>query len=673
MNLVAIAWFFLFVGSAFGLFGRPLAVAARRPAALFQAVGCLALTIAGFQGLNGLEWEYIPTTLPHLGPLVFGMDRLSGLFLLLLGLLGFSTSLFASGYLEHLEERWNFHWLPLLNGLFIFSMSGVFLARHTLVFLLFWELMALASFGLVVLESWQERNRRTGFMYLAITHLGAALLFLGLLWPCATNGLDFRFAGWFAGVAGLSIKTRMIIFAALFLGFATKAGLVPMHVWLPRAHPQAPAHVSALMSGIMIKTGVYGMMRFFIVSSALPAPAAWGWLLVITGITSALLAVLYALNEQQLKALLAYSSIENIGIIFMALGLGLLFRTEGSPALAQIAFTAALLHSANHALFKGLLFMGAGAIQYRSHTLNLDELGGLARGMPLLSMLFFVGAIAMSGLPPTNGFMGEWLVYRSLIAGFSFSHLSWKLILPLIAALLALTGALAAAAAVKSFGCAFLGRPKIAHLHTGPDPDRWMLAGMGFPAFLCLLLGVMPELLSQPIAAMIAEFGYGPAPTTVSGLVWPQIAGSEGLQPLLIVTLLTVGILAAWILVKRCPRGTTAARVPETVDTWNCSTPLTARMSYTGSSFSEPFLVNFALMFSPQRRFRTHGPLSPLLSTRMTYTVRVRKIFEDFLYRPTLAAVLRLSHVVQGLQAGSLQVYLALMFLALIGLLIVGR
>ncbi|MBF0500876.1 MAG: hypothetical protein HQM09_12130 [Candidatus Riflebacteria bacterium] len=682
MILISIACVLLFAGSISGLFGRSFAISGRRTGAILQAIGCLALTIAGYQGLNGPGWESVPIVLPHLGAIAIGMDRLTGLFIMLLGIMGFSTSLFASSYLEHLEQRWNFHWLPILYGIFICSMSGVFLARHTILFLFFWEMMALSSFGLVILESWQERNRRTGFMYLAITHLGAALLFLGLLWPCAKAGLDFTFSGWLVGIVSMSVKARFIVFSALLLGFAAKAGLVPLHVWLPRAHPQAPAHVSALMSGIMIKTGVYGMMRFFVTVSPLPMPAMWGWLLLFAGLASALLGVLYALNEREIKALFAYSSIENIGIIFMALGMGLLFRSEGRYALANLAFVAALLHSANHALFKGILFMGAGAIQYRTHTLNLDELGGLARGMPILSIMFFVGAVAMSGLPPSNGFMGEWLLYRSLIAGFSVSHLSWKLFLPLIAALLALTGALAAAAAVKSFGCAFLGRAKKVDLHIAPDPDNYMLSGLGLPAFCCLLLGFFPELFSQPIAKMIAEFGYGPMPQPHASLMWPRIAGTEGLQPLLIASLLTVGLLAAWVVLKRlsyrkdkyaAPTDISSIEAIRIVDTWNCGTPLTERMSYTGSSFSEPFLVNFALMFSPRRNFRALGSLAPLLPTRLTYAIRVSKVFEDYMYRPAIAGILAISHSFQRLQAGSLQGYLSLMFFALIVLLIAAK
>lgn len=670
MNLILVAWLLFLAGSLTGLAGRSVAFAGRRVGALLQALGCIALAWAGSHGMGGIAWESTPLTIPHIGTLILGMDRLTGIFMLMLGIVGFSSCLFAVGYLDHLESRWNFHWLPLMTGLFLFSMSGVFLARHVLVFLFFWELMALSSFVLVILESWSERQRRTGFMYLTITHAGAAFLFMGLLWPVAGSGAGYSFSAWTQGLALMSPFHRWMVFGALMIGFATKAGMIPLHVWLPRAHPQAPAHVSALMSGVMIKTGIYGLLRFFL-TPLLPNPMVWGTLLLGLGIVSALVGVLYAMYEENIKSLLAYSSIENIGIICLGIGMGLIFRASGMEPQAITAFAAALVHSFNHALFKGLLFLGAGAIHERTHTGNLDELGGLARTMPILSGLFFIGALAISALPPTNGFAGEWLIYRSLIAGFALPHLTFKLLTPLLAALLALAGALAAACFVKAFGCIFLGRTRNPKLHVGSEPALPILYGMGLPALLCLMLGALPDLIITPATAAIGGVArWKNMADTLPTLAWPAPTGSEGVEPLLIFSLLALGILLAFRLLQSQRR---AGPGTESGDTWNCGTPLTARMSYSASGFAEPFLVNFAALFAPRRSFRTLGPNAPLLPARMTYVVSVRKIFEEYLYKPVLGFLLWLSHRFQHLQAGSLQVYLFLMFIVLIGLLALGR
>jgi len=665
MTLLALAWVFFFISFLTGVFGHDVAVRWRRFGCHAAAIGSALILALGISGLAGTEWRQVCLSPEVLGPCRIALDRLSGLFLTMLGGIGVSASIFADGYLEHLEKRWNFHWMPLCQAIFLGSLAGVFVADTIPTFLFFWELMVLSSFGLVMLDSLTESRRRTGFIYFAMTHVGSAFLTLALLWPCAHGGSGWGIADWTAGLAGIGGWQRIVVIACLLIGFGTKAGMMPFHVWLPRAYSQAPSHVSALMSGVMVKTGLYGMFRF-LAASGVVLGAEWGWLLLGIGSVSMLLGVLYACNEHHLKSLLAYSSIENVGIVLLGLGMGLLLRAWGHEADAAMALAAGLLHAFNHAFFKGLLFMAAGSVQATSHHGNMDELGGMVRTIPGVSMLFFVGAMAISCLPPLNGFAGEWMIYRSLLSGFLLPGLACKIVLPLMAAGLALAGALAAGCFVKAFGSIFLGRPRSAAAkhHAAPGMKR-MIGGMLLPAIACIVFGVFPEIIIKPLTEMFeASRGLVASPFALS---WPGHEG-EGVQPLLLLSCLAFGVLMAWwILGKR-------GRVPATatVETWNCGTPLTPRMAYTASAFAEPVKVNFSWLLQLRRHLHDHGPLAPLLPERTTYRLETIHLFEEYLYRPLLRAILSLSHGVQKMQAGSLNAYLMLLFVVIVGLLIMG-
>ncbi len=665
MTLLALGWLFFFISFVTGAFGHDTAVGWRRFGCRMAATGSAFILALGVTGLAGAEWRFAWDIPAVLGPSTFVLDRLSGLFLTMLGGVGVAASIFSEGYLEHLEKRWNFHWMPICQALFLGSMAGVFVAGTIPTFLFFWELMALSSFGLVMLDSLTESRRRTGFIYLAMTHVGTAFLTLALLWPCARSGSGWAITDWVSGLAGFGGWERIVVIACLLIGFGTKAGMMPFHVWLPRAHPQAPSHVSALMSGVMVKTGIYGLFRF-LTGSGVVLHAELGWVLLGIGFVSMLLGVLYACNEHHLKTLLAYSSIENVGIVLLALGMGILLRTWGHEADAALAFSAGLFHAFNHAFFKGLLFMSAGAVQATSHDGNMDELGGMARTIPAASMLFFVGALAISCLPPLNGFAGEWLVYRSVLSGFALPGLASKIVLPLMAAGLALAGALAAGCFVKAFGTIFLGKPRShAAGHQAAPGMKRMIAGMMLPAVACVVFGVFPEIVIKPLTTMFeASRGlpYGPY-----ALSWPG-RPDEGVQPLLVLSCLAAGILMAWWILGRRGRAPAAA----VVETWNCGTPLTPRMAYTASAFAEPVKVNFAWLLQLRRDLRDHGPLAPLLPSRMTYRLETVHLFVDYLYKPLLRGILALSHGVQKLQAGSLNAYLALLFAVIVGLLIMG-
>lgn len=665
MTLLALGWLFFFISFLTGAFGHDVAVGWRRFGCRMAAIGSGFILALGISGLAGTEWRHAWNFPAILGPSKFVLDRLSGLFLIMLGGVGVPASIFSEGYLEHMEKRWNFHWMPMCQAIFLGSMAGVFVAGTIPTFLFFWELMALSSFGLVMFDSLIESRRHTGFVYLAMTHIGSAFLTLALLWPCVRSGAGWAISDWVAGLAGFGGWERIVIVACLLIGFGTKAGMMPFHVWLPKAHPQAPSHVSALMSGVMVKTGIYGMFRF-LTGSGVVLGSGWGWLLLGIGFVSMLLGVLYACNEHHLKTLLAYSSIENVGIILLGLGMGILLRAWGHEADAALALAAGLFHAFNHAFFKGLLFMSAGAVQATSHHGNMDELGGMARTIPAASMLFFIGAMAISCLPPLNGFAGEWLIYRSVLSGFGLPGFASKIMLPLIAAGVALAGALAAGCFVKAFGAIFLGKPRSpsAEHEAAPGMKR-MIAGMILPAVACVVFGVFPEIIITPLTAMFEVSRTLPA--SPLALSWPGYPG-EGVQPLLVLSCLAVGILLAWWILGRRGRAPAAALV----ETWNCGTPLTPRMAYTASAFAEPVKVNFAWLLQLHREIRDHGSLAPLLAERTTYRLHTVHVFVDYLYRPIMRGILGLSHGAQKLQAGSLNAYLGLLFAVIVVLLIMG-
>ena len=380
----------------------------------------------------------------------------------------------------------------------------VVVARNGVLFLMSWELMSLASFFLVTLEDEKESVRRAGWIYLVAMHLGTAfLLAMFLLLGKNAGSLDFERLSTAAAPSG-------VFFLLAVIGFGTKAGFIPMHVWLPEAHPAAPSHVSAVMSGVMIKTGIYGLLRMLTLLG--PPPAWWGWTLVAIGVVSGILGVLYALSQHDLKRLLAYHSVENIGIIAMGLGVGVLGISYENPTMAALGFTGGLLHVVNHAVFKSLLFLGAGSVLHATGTGELDRLGGLLKRMPVTGATFLIGAAAISGLPPLNGFVSEFLIYLGAVAGLgSQAHIApaWPLMSVLVVGGLALIGGLAAACFTKAFGIVFLGEPRsdeAAHAHEAGAAMRWPMVVL---AGLCVLIGLAaplwPLVLQPAVAAVLPE------------------------------------------------------------------------------------------------------------------------------------------------------------------------
>jgi formate hydrogenlyase subunit 3/multisubunit Na+/H+ antiporter MnhD subunit len=490
------ATFFLGVGVLVAGGVGALALARARWASTVGAggavAGCALALSPSLQALLGrpvdpVRWSW---SIPG-GTLSFALDPLSGFFLLPTLVLAAAAAVYGHEYLrasappEGLGEAW------LCYNLLVVSMALTLVAQNGVLFLLAWETMALTSFFLVVFERDKGGVRRAGWTYLVATHLGgAALLAMFVLAAGAAGSFEF------SDLARLAVEPsgfKGLIFLLAVVGFGTKAGFVPLHVWLPEAHPAAPSHVSAVMSGVMIKTGIYGLVRLLVLLG--PPAVWWGWLLVGIGVTSGILGVLFALAQHDLKRLLAYHSVENVGIITLGLGLGTVGLAAGMPALTVLGFGGGLLHVLNHALFKGLLFLGAGCVLRAAATREIDRLGGLLRRMPWTGACFLVGAAAIAGLPPLNGFVSEFLIYLGAFRGAVGAAGAATVIVPALATIgaLALIGGLAAACFTKAFGIVFLGEPRTAAAEAAHEAGAAMRGPMVALAAACVIIGLLPR------------------------------------------------------------------------------------------------------------------------------------------------------------------------------------
>jgi formate hydrogenlyase subunit 3/multisubunit Na+/H+ antiporter MnhD subunit len=575
-------------GAAIALRSRPR-TGQRLASALL--VGGALLGIGGALGaLSGEPVTWSAGWATPGGALSIRVDALSALFLLpILGLPALG-SVYGLGYWPQAERGRQSIRLQLYYGLVTGSMALVCVSANAILFLAAWEVMALAGFLLVLTEHDKPEAQRAAFVYLASAHVGNLALF-------ALFALLGRLAGSFelAAMAGLAGGTGAAswIFALALGGFGLKAGLVPLHFWLPGAHAAAPSHVSALMSGVLLKTGIYGLLRVTGLFDA--PPAAWGAILVGLGAISAVLGVGFALAQHDLKRLLAYHSVENIGIIAMGMGLALLGRTYGDAGLTLAGFAGAVLHVVNHATFKGLLFLGAGAVQHATGTRELDHLGGLSRAMPITAALFLVGATAISGLPPLNGFVSEFLVYAgALNAAMAPTGSPFQFALVAIPSL-ALVGGLAAACFAKVFGTVFLGQARSGHAGHAHEPPWTMLAPMGILAVACAAIGLAPAAVLPALASAAAQWARLPAELAVE-LTAGAARQVTRISLVAAALLLAVGVLVLW---RRWRLRAAQPAAP----TWGCGFARpTARMQYTGSSFADSLVLRFGWVFFPKTR-----------------------------------------------------------------------
>jgi hydrogenase-4 component B len=600
------------------------------------------------------------------GTFSFSVDKLSAFFVLMISLLSLAVSIYSIGYVKEYEGKYSIGLMGFLYNMFVLSMALVVSANNALLFLILWETMSLLSFALVVYEGRKKETVRSGFIYILMTHVGTACISIGFLLLAAYTG-SFDFSAWVGSGTAMPDLLKSSIFLLLLVGFGTKAGIIPMHIWLPYAHPAAPSNVSALMSGVMVKTAIYMLIRCLFDFLGV-TDTWWGMLVLLIACISAVLGVMYALMETDIKRLLAYSTVENIGIILIALGAAMVFKSYGMDDLAALALIAALFQAFNHALFKGLLFMGAGSVLYSTHMKNMEHLGGLIKKMPLTAVFFFIGALAITAIPPFNGFVSEWLIFQSLLLSSNLPDMAVKILIPLSVGMLALTGALAAACFVRAFGITFLAIPRTEDAENAKEAPRPMLIGMGLAAAMCILAGVLATFIIPVIDGVTTPIaGASISSQLVYGLVMsPTVQGFSSISPLAIGILLLI-FLPGVYLAATFYGGRKKTAVG---DTWDCGTPLTGRTEYTGTAFSKPFEMIFSSIYRPIKTQDTKLTSSPYIKREVTYSDQIEPVYEKYLYDPAARITMSIAKRFGTIQTGSIQAYLAYIFITLVILLL---
>jgi hydrogenase-4 component B len=587
-------------------------------------------------------------------PFSVAVDGLSAFFLLPIFLISLLGSVYGLGYWRQTEHPENGRKLRLFYGTVTAGMALLVIARNSIVFLFGWEAMALSAFFLVTTEEHDREVRETGFLYLVATHVATLSLF-GLFAVLRAVSGSFAFAP--LDPDRLTPGSATAIFVLALVGFSLKAGVMPLHVWLPSAHAAAPSHVSALMSGVLIKMGIYGLAR---VTSLLPnPPLEWGGVVLGLGVVSGVLGVAFAIGQHDIKRLLAYHSIENIGIIVMGLGLALLGRSLGREDWVILGLGGSLLHVWNHAIFKSLLFFSAGSVIHATHTREIDHLGGLAKGMRWTALGFVVGAVAICGLPPLNGFVSEFLVYLGLFGTLESKGGPSLPAAAFAAPALALIGALALACFVKVYGAVFLGTARSDHARHAHESPPTMLGPMGVLVACCFLIGLAPLLVAPFVGQGVAA--WGPGLTDVA----PRLVA---LAPLGWVTAMGLGLIAALVTVGAVLWLRLRHSVVERGPTWGCGyVAPTPRMQYTSSSFAQMLVGLFGWALRPRTRRSKNLPLFPQKTSfhsEVPDTVLDEAVLPVFRFGGWVFSWFRV------FQRGSIQMYLLYIFLALIALLL---
>lgn len=637
--------------------GAASAWAGRRSERSAVALGVFGAVAACLSGLGAALAALVfraeaarsfPWSMPY-GAFAVGIDPLSAFFLIPTFLLSGLAAVYAVGYFRPWTGRNPGRFWLFYNAL-IASMALVLIARNGVLFLVAWEAMSLASFFLVIHDDAAEGVRDAGWTYLVATHIGTAfLLALFILLGRAGGSQDFAAYAAPAGSAGL-------LFLLALIGFGTKAGLFPFHVWLPEAHPAAPSPVSAVMSGVMIKTGIYGIVRTLMLLGDVPVWCAW--LVLGLGAVSGVLGVLFALAQRDLKRLLAYSSVENVGIIALGIGLGMLGTVYGVPAVAALGFAGGLLHVLNHAMFKGLLFLGAGSVVHAAGTRNVERLGGLFTRMPWTGTAFLAGSIAICGLPPFNGFAGEFLIYlgsfKTLLAAGPVALGGLVVVVAL-----ALIGGLAAACFTRAFGIAFLGEPRSADAEHAHEAETSMRAPMFALAATCLVIGLGASAvvrIMEPAVAMLSSSAVAVSGSGPTQWLFPIACGAG-----LLLLLAWVGALAF------LRRRLLAGRSVRTAVTWDCGYAAPApSMQYTATGFAQPLTHGAAAILRPQVASHPPGGIFPVAASFRSETPDVAR---ERLFDPLFRGAANLLGRLRWLQQGRVHWYVLYIVLVLVGLL----
>ena len=620
----------------------------------------LILITAGIYLLSG---ETALLKVAFVGRYMLAIDAWNSVFLCITGLAGVLTSIFAVDYaLAYIGKR--LRELSGLWNLFLLSMVLVLVAQSAVSFLVSWEVMAIVSFLLVNHDSEKRETWQAAYQYLVMTHIGtAAIMIAFFVVGSGSNGLNFSELN----ISQLETTARNLAFTAAFLGFALKAGLVPLHVWLPNAHPAAPSHVSALMSGVMLKVAVYGFGRF-IFDFLGPVDFWWGALVLVVGLLSAFFGALYAQMEKDIKRILAYSSVENMGIVFAAIGAGMLLLTTSHKEYAVIGFTAAIVHSFNHSIMKSLMFMVAGAVNHAVDDKNIEKMGGLAKLMPWTAGCALTGSLALAALPLTNGFIGEWLMFHS----FAFlaqadAGTGVRLLAALAFILSGLASALALGCFVRVFGVVFLGRPRARRAESAHEVSRFMLAAMLIPAFLIFVSGI----LASPIVTIAQHVAEANLPdlkmlNEEHLLIWGKDSGMLNYDTFVLLIAAVVITIFAWLIIYR-------GQVFVKRDViWNCGTEPTLRQQYSGTGFSKPIRRAFDFLLKPRREVVFLQKENKYFGRSMAYTLTIPDRFTEKLYIPLQHHLVKTASFLRRIQAGSVRIYIGYVMVAMVLVLIWG-
>lgn len=627
-------------GNAANTAGPLFAVTA---AGLALAAGLSAICTGGFDSM--LPWKY------QLGALHLKMDPLSGYFAVVIAVVCGLCALYGRDYLKPYanEKHLGVSWSMFL--LLFASMMLVITAWNGVLFLVAWEIMSISSFFLVIFESHRPGVLSAGWTYLVATHLGTAFLMVMFMMLGHNHSYDFN-------VIHTSGPMATLLFVLAVIGFGTKAGFLPFHVWLPEAHPAAPSHVSAVMSAAMIKTGIYGILRISILMG--PFRASWGWMLIIIGALTGIFGVLSALSQQDLKRLLAYSSVENIGIITIGLGLGFLGFATKHPVIGLLGIAGGMLHIMNHALFKALLFFGAGAVRHATHTLEMEKMGGLMKGMPITGTTFVLAAAAICALPPLNGFVSEFLIYFGSFSSLYSSKGTFSVLAAVTVIIaLALIGGLALACFTKAAGIVFTGEPRTREAATAKESGMFMAISMVIPAGLCLCIGLF--------SPWIMDF-LGPVfNTIVAGHPLESATLAPVITSLAMISRVGLGLILLIFVLGLVRRRCLQQKIVEESSTWDCGyVAASPRIQYTASSFVDPIVSMFDAALYPEKSLKTDETFFP---GDFSYHSRSRDIFMHHFYRPLFSIIETAALGLHWLQRGYNQLYVLYIVITLLALL----
>ena len=598
---------------------------------------------------------------------LFLFDPLSLFFLFVIFIISLPSAIYSIGYLkdEYSPRKIILSWLIL--AVFVLTMAAVVTVGNVLIFLVAWEIMSLVSYFFVVFDTTHEKSIRAGMIYIIMTHIGTAFLVAAFL-ILHKYAHSFDFMAIKSACLIMPAPTKDIVFLLLLVGFGTKAGIVPLHIWLPYAHPQAPSHISSIMSGVMINTAIYGIIR--VVLDLLGVHSSrWGVVILILEVITCLVGVIYALMEHDLKRLLAYHSVENIGIILLGVGLAMLFLALNKPYLAVFSLVAGLYHLVNHAIFKGLLFLCAGSVYKATGTRDIEKLGGLIKKMPQTAVYFLLGAMAISALPPLNGFVSEWLTLQAFFLGAFNLTGGMKLFLGICAAMLALTSGLAAACFVKAFGVTFLGLPRSHYAEGAKEVSLSMKSGMFCLSLLTVVFGIAASFIIKllaKISAVAMNIDINSMSFSLNNFILsPQIGKGVYLS-----TPMLAGVLAAMGLVGFVAYILFGKGKSIIYKTWDCGYyKLSARNEYTATAFSKPFRIAFSFFLLPYRK--TQKVRESFYHVKsFVYETHTTLVFKKYIYDPLLALLLRSAKFMRRIQPGSIHLYLGYIFCTLLLLVI---